>query len=89
MAVGATSQEVMRLVLGRTAVLLVVGAGLGSLVAGAAGSFLSPILYNVSPRDPASFALALLLMTVVAAFAAWLPAVQAARIEPSSALRED
>ena len=89
MAIGATSAEVMRLVLRRTLVLLAIGGVLGSLAAGAAGGLLSPILYNVSPKDPAAFTLALLLMAAVALAAAWLPALHAARIEPSSALREE
>jgi ABC-type antimicrobial peptide transport system permease subunit len=59
------------------------------MTAAAVGGLLSPILYNVGPNDPAAFTLALLLMAVVALAAAWLPALHAARIEPSSALREE
>jgi len=89
MAIGATQGQVMGLVMRRTTVLLVIGASLGALAALSVGGLLSPILYNVSPKDPAAFALAVLLMAAVALAAAWLPALHAARIEPSSALREE
>jgi len=89
MAIGATGKQVMSMVLRRTVILLAFGASLGAVAALAAGGLLSPILYNVSPKDPAAFALAVLLMAAVALAAAWLPALHAARIEPSSALREE
>jgi len=89
MAIGATQRQVMSMVLRRTVILLAIGASLGAVAALIAGDLLSPILYNVSPKDPAAFALAVVLMAAVALAAAWLPALDAARIEPSSALREE
>jgi len=89
MAIGATGTQVMSLVLCRTLILLAAGATLGALAALSAGSLISPILYNVSPKDPSAFTLALLLMAAVALAAAWLPARNAARIDPASALREE
>ena len=89
MAIGATHGQVMSLVFRRTVILLAAGAFVGSLAALTVGGLLSPILYNVSPKDPAAFTLALLLMAVVALAAAWLPAVHATRVAPSSALREE
>jgi predicted permease len=88
-AIGATGGQVMSLVMRRTVMLLAVGSTLGALAALAAGGLLSPILYNLSPKDPAAFSLALVLMAAVALAAAWLPALNAARIEPASALREE
>ncbi len=89
MAIGATGGQVMNLVLRRTLILLAAGGFLGALAALAAGGLLTPILYNVSPKDPTAFALALLLMAAVALAAAWLPALNASRIAPGSALREE
>ncbi len=89
MAIGATGGQVMSLVMRRTLVLLAAGGFFGGLAALAAGGLLTPILYNVSPKDPLAFALALLLMAAVALAAAWLPALNASRIEPASALREE
>jgi predicted permease len=89
MAIGATRPQVMRMVLRRTVILLGVGAAVGIPVALAAGGLLSPVLYNVSPRDPGAFALGGAVMAAVAFAAAWLPALRASRIEPASALRDE
>ncbi len=89
MAIGATGKQVMSLVLRRTAILLGAGASLGALAALTVGGLLSPILYNVSPHDPAAFTLAGILMAAVALAAAWLPARSASRIQPATALREE
>ena len=89
MAIGASQGQVMRLVLRRIAVLLRIGTDLGALAALAAGNLFSPVLYGVSPRDPATFTLAALLMACVAFAAGWLPARRAMSIEPASALREE
>jgi predicted permease len=88
-AIGATREQVMRLVLRRTAVLLSVGTVLGTLVALAAGNLFSPILYGISPRDPVTFGLAALLMGAVALAAGWLPARRAMSTDPASALRDE
>ena len=89
MAIGATHGQVMGLIFRRTVILLCAGALVGSAAALAVGGLLSPILYNVSPKDPAAFTLALVLMAGISLAAAWLPAVHASRVAPSSALREE
>jgi predicted permease len=88
-AIGATHRQVMALVLRRTAILLSVGAVVGSSAALTIGDLVSPVLYDVSPRDPAAIAIACLLMSAVALTAAWLAAMRAARVEASSALRAE
>jgi len=89
MAIGATRQQVMRMVLGRTVILLASGASIGVPLALAAGGLLSPVLYNVSPRNPGAFAIGSAVMAAVAFAAAWLPAIRASHIEPASALRDE
>jgi putative ABC transport system permease protein len=61
-------------------------------VAGGAGAFvltrtLSTLLFGVSPRDPATFAAAAGVLTIVALAAAAVPAWRAARVDPAAALR--
>jgi ABC-type lipoprotein release transport system permease subunit len=50
---------------------------------------LSALLFEMSPRDPVSFAGVALLFLVIAAVACWLPARAAMRVQPSSALRTE
>jgi len=55
----------------------------------AAGRLLSAILYGLSPRDPVTYATAILLMALVALLACWSPASRAIHIDPASTLREE
>lgn len=65
-----------------------------SLVIGLAGAFaatrlLNGLLYGVGASDPLTFAGIVLLVSVVAFLAAWLPARRAARLDPIIALRAE
>ena len=68
--------------------LCAVGISIGTIITLAAGGLLSAVLYGVSPRDPATYAIALLLMLFVALLASWNPAARAIRIDPARPLRE-
>lgn len=89
MAVGARPSQIIRLVLGRTLVLLGTGAVIGLLLAVAAGSVLASIVYTASPHDP------VVLMAVIAAvgllglLSSWAPTRRALRVEPTIALRHE
>lgn len=89
MALGASRGTVMRLV-GREAALLV-GTGLiaGTALSIAVARTANAFLYGLRPTDPASIALAAVLLTSVAAAASFLPALRASRVDPMAALREE
>jgi ABC-type antimicrobial peptide transport system permease subunit len=89
MALGATRQDVLRLVLTRA--LRIVLAGLIIGLAGAAGvtRVLQTFLFGVTPTDPVVFTIVSLLLMGVGLMAAWLPARRAARIDPWAALRAE
>src|SRR5206468_1116816 len=53
----------------------------------AAGRLVSTLLFGVAPTDPATIALAVVLMEIVSAFAAFVPARTASRVDPMIALR--
>lgn len=88
MALGARPRQVLASVLRRTAVLCAAGILIGTLATLAAGRLLSAILYGISPRDPLTYATALLLMAGVALGACWHPALRAIHVDPARTLRE-
>jgi ABC-type antimicrobial peptide transport system permease subunit len=47
------------------------------------------LLFEVSPKDPASFLLAALVLTAAALAACYFPARRAARVDPAIVLRQD
>ncbi len=89
MALGAAPFQVLRVVLGHTAILLVIGAAAGVGLALSAGRFFSLILYGVSATDPTTYALAIALIALVALAACWFPARRAISIDPVTALRTE
>jgi putative ABC transport system permease protein len=86
-ALGASSSQVLRLIVGRSLRFSMGGAAIG--VAGALGltRFLSSILYDVKATDPLTFSLAVATLLGVAFLASYLPARRATRIDPVRALR--
>jgi predicted permease len=88
MALGARSAQVLSSVLLRTVVLCGAGIVLGTVVTLAAGRLLSAILYGVSPRDPITYATAVVVMAAVALGACWNPAARAIHVDPARTLRE-
>jgi predicted permease len=89
MALGAAPSEVARVVLTRTAKLLVVGITIGFALAFASGRFFGQILYGVSAHDPWTYLCAIALMAVVAFIACWAPARRAIQVDPLTALRAE
>jgi predicted permease len=89
MALGASSGDVRRMVLGDS--LLMVGLGLliGIPAAWGVGRYLESQLFGLDPIDPATVLLALGVLIAIAVVAAMLPARRASRISPMEALRQD
>jgi len=87
MALGATTNNVMGLVLKYGMRLAIAGLGLGLLAAIGLTRLLSSILFEVSPTDPVTFAVVGLLLVGVAMLACYIPARRATRVDPMVALR--
>jgi ABC-type antimicrobial peptide transport system permease subunit len=88
-ALGASAGAVLRLVVGEGMRVVVVGLALGAAVAFSLAARVSPLLYNVSPKDPLTYAGVVGVLVVVAVIASLVPAVRASRVDPNVALRAD
>ena len=88
-AIGASTGNVLRVVLGRLAILLGIGALVGLALAIAAGSALSAIVYQASPHDPAVLGAVAAVFLAIGVLSSWGPARRALRVEPIRALRPD
>jgi predicted permease len=87
MALGASTSNVLRLVLLRGLLLTTTGIVIGIALAMLLTRLLGNLLYQVSPRDPLAFAAAFAVMTLASLAACFLPAWRATRIDPIQALR--
>jgi putative ABC transport system permease protein len=87
MALGATRMNILRLIAGEGVRLIAAGGVLGIGAALATAQVLKSLLFNVGPRDPATFAGVALLLALVALAATLVPARAAMKVEPVVALR--
>lgn len=88
MALGAGASNLLWLVLSRGLALTAGGVLLGAAAALGLTRLLGNLLYNVSPRDPLAFGSALVVMTVAALAACFVPAWRATRTDPARVLRD-
>ena len=89
MALGARRRDVVGLVMTKTVALVAVGLGTGVIGAQLTGRAIESVLFQVSAGDPATIIGVTLLLLATAATASGLPAIRAARVDPSSTLRSD
>ncbi len=87
MAIGAQPDDVLRMVLGRGAVLVALGSAVGVAAALAVTRAMRTLLFGVTPTDPASVAAAVIVLAVTALLACYVPARRAAHVDPITALR--
>jgi len=88
-ALGASRADIMMLVVGQGLSLTSIGAVIGVAAAAFASRALTTLLFGISPLDPTTYALVVATLTAVAAFACWIPAWRAARIDPAVTLRAE
>jgi predicted permease len=86
-ALGAKSQDILRMVLRQGLLLAVSGIVVGAFVAYAATRFIEKMLYGISATDPLAFLGVVLALAVVALLASWVPARRAARVQAMDVLR--
>jgi putative ABC transport system permease protein len=88
-AMGAAASDVMRLVLGNAARLMLTGLVLGLTAAAVLSRYLTTLLYQVRPLDPLTFIAVPLILLITAASAVAVPAWRAARVDPVVAFRNE
>jgi putative ABC transport system permease protein len=82
LALGATTGDVLRLVLRTAGQLVGSGLILGLILAALLTQSLTAFLFQVRPLDPITFAAVAIVLAVTAALAAVIPALRAARVDP-------
>jgi predicted permease len=87
MALGARAQDVAGPIVRQALRLTVIGIAVGLPAVLLATRILRSVVYGITPYDPVALIGTVLVLLVVAAGAAWLPARRAARIDPMAALR--
>jgi predicted permease len=87
LALGAPAGALLRMVLRQGLTLVLLGLGLGGLLAWGATRWLTSYLFGVSTTNPLVFVLTALLLLAVALIACFIPARRAAQTDPMIALR--
>lgn len=86
-ALGATRQDILRLLGVQGLRVVLFGGVLGLLIAAAGLHVLSSLLFGVHAADPLSFAVVFLLLGAIATLAIWIAARKATHVEPMQTLR--
>ncbi len=86
-AIGATRQEILQLMLTESLRLTLMGIVTGVAASLAVTRFLSSLLYGVTPTDPVTFTTVCAIMLGIAVMASYVPAWRAANLDPIKSLR--
>jgi ABC-type antimicrobial peptide transport system permease subunit len=87
MALGAAPSRVRAMVLRQVAVMTVIGGTIGLAAAIFAGRAAKAILYQMEGHDPVVLVVSVVVLTIVALGAGFIPAHRASRVDPMLALR--
>ncbi|MEM8959945.1 MAG: ABC transporter permease [Acidobacteriota bacterium] len=88
-ALGADRRRILELVIKQGMKPVLLGVGVGVVLALAGAQILAGLVYGIPPRDPGTLALVAVLLAVVGLLACLAPALRAIRIDPMRALREE
>jgi ABC-type antimicrobial peptide transport system permease subunit len=89
MALGAAPSRIFRLMVGKGLFLSAIGIAIGVVAAFLLTRVLASMLVEVKPTDPVTFVSVAVLFLIIAFMASWLPALRAAGLDPTTALRQE
>jgi putative ABC transport system permease protein len=89
MALGATRENILRLIAGDGLRMVVLGGAIGLVTALAISRLIRALLFQVNPTDPLTFVLASLILSIVAFIAILIPARTGTRVDPAATLRAE
>jgi len=89
MAIGAKPDDIWRMIVGQGLAFTAIGLGVGLPIAFFASRVLAGFVVGVNSHDPAIFLSVPVILALVMTAACWLPALRAARIDPTIALRQE
>lgn len=89
MAIGSRRADVLRMVVGEAAVLVMIGLAGGAAAALLAGRFVQPLLFETAATDAPTYLPAVALLGGVALLAASVPAMRAAAADPMKVMRAE
>jgi putative ABC transport system permease protein len=87
MALGARKADIVKMVLGKSLILILIGIAIGLAVSLAMTRVMSSMLYGVSATDLTTFTFVSLLLIGIATLASFIPASRAAKVDPVIALK--
>ncbi|MEQ1352861.1 MAG: ABC transporter permease [Candidatus Acidiferrum sp.] len=87
MALGATASRVQLAVINKTLRLALAGIALGTFASFIVAKAIASLLFATNPNDPPTFAATILLLTLIAVVAGYIPARRASHVDPITALR--
>ncbi|HEX7330431.1 MAG TPA: ABC transporter permease [Pyrinomonadaceae bacterium] len=87
MALGAQPGAILKLIVGRGLVLVSIGVVVGVVASFGLTRFIEHMLFGITPTDPLTFAMIVVLLGLVALLACLIPAQRAMRVDPIVVLR--
>jgi predicted permease len=87
-AIGANRGDVLRMVLGQSMSVVLIGVAIGLIGAAVLTRLMATLLFDVSPTDAATFGAYSAALTLVGLLASVVPALRATRIDPVTMLRQ-
>jgi predicted permease len=89
LALGALPADIRRLVVSQGFVPVLIGLGAGVLASGGMGRLLGTLLFGVTPTDPLTLTVVVIVFVTVALAAMYVPTRRAIRVDPLQTLRQD